>query len=80
MFSGVAAFGSVHNTRVSPAKVIMLKVSVGRIFAIDFDMTSFALSIGNPFIEPEVSSTKINSRGRASADATRAGGSSMSMK
>ena len=79
-FSSLAARGSGHSTRVAPAKVMKLKVSFGRIAAIAFRASAFDFSMGKPFIEPEVSSTNTSSRGRISAGATRAGGSSMSAK
>ena len=80
MFSAVAGFGSGHSTAVLPAKVMMLKVSFGRMRAIALRASSFDFSMGKPFIDPDTSSTNTSSRGRISAGATRAGGSSMSAK
>ena len=74
-FSSVAGFGSGQRTLVAPAKVMMLKVSFGRIAAIALRASAFDFSIGKPFIEPDTSRTKTSSRGRISAGATRAGGS-----
>ncbi len=59
---------------VSPEKVIRLNVSSGyRLSSASF-IVSFAFSIGNPCIEPEVSSTKTSSFGVTSAAVTRSGG------
>jgi hypothetical protein len=72
--------GSGQSTLVAPAKVMKLNVSFGRIASIALRASAFDFSMGNPFIEPDTSSTKTSSRGRISAGATRAGGSSMSAK
>ena len=61
------------------ANVITLNVSRGRMASIALAMTSLDFSIGYPRIEPEISITKINSRGGTSATSTRSGGCRISI-
>ena len=75
-----AGRGSGQSTCVSPAKVITLNVSTGRIAPIAFDMTSLAFSMGNPLMLPLVSRTKMSSRAGTSAGATAAGGATTSVR
>ncbi len=62
-FSGDAAIGASKRTDVSPANEMTLNVSFGLSPSSDRRTASFAFSIGNPSIEPEVSITKTISFG-----------------
>ncbi len=58
----------------------MLNVSDGRSTLTRSRISFFAVSSGNPFIDPDTSSTKMYSRGGTSSAATACGGSAMSRK
>ena len=75
-FSSVAGRGRSQSIRVEPAKVMRLKVSFCRMESIALVITSLAFSMGNPRMEPEVSSTKTISRGRTSSAGVLFGGES----
>ena len=77
---GVAGLGASHMTDVCPAKVTTLKVSVGRMASITRCMTALDFSIGKPLIDPDVSMTKISSRGGTCAASMRSGGWTISVK
>ena len=62
------------------AKTTMLKVSAGRSTFTRSPISFLPVSNGNPFIDPDTSTTKMYSRGGTSSVATACGGSAISRK
>ena len=77
--AGVFGRGDGHSASAVLLNVMTLNVSCGRIVSIALVMTALAFSIGKPFIEPELSSTKTSSRGTTRCSSTRAGGCTTSV-
>jgi len=74
MFCGLAGSDCGERRREAPENKTTLNVSVGLRLPTRFSRTRFAVSSGNPYIDPETSSTKMYSRGGMSSAPIRSGG------
>ncbi|MBA7587765.1 hypothetical protein ES708_29806 [subsurface metagenome] len=80
IFSSFAGTDSSENRFEQPAKSRTLNLSFGLRFLSRFFISCLETSKGNPCIEPETSTMKINSRGGISSGITFFGGCTIARK